>query len=237
MSSARLSIVIPCFNETGTLQRSIARVLAADTSGLEKELVIVDDGSTDGSRAMIEELAAGNDSIKGLYHDRNQGKGAAIRTGFAAATGDVVLIQDADLEYNPADYPKLLAPIIDGRADVVYGSRFRGGEEGRVFFFWHSVANRGLTLLSNMFTNLTLSDMETGYKVMSRDVLDRLSLRENRFGIEPEITAKIAGLKPQPAVYEVGISYSGRTYAEGKKIGWKDGVTAVYCILRYNLFG
>jgi len=236
LSSARLSIVIPCFNETGTLHRSVARVLESDTSGLEKELVIIDDGSTHGSRAMIEELASENSSIKALFHEANKGKGAAIRTGLAAATGDIVLIQDADLEYNPADYPKLLAPILDGRADVVYGSRFRGGEEGRVFFFWHSVANRGLTLLSNMFTNLTLSDMETGYKVMSKEVLDKLVLCENRFGIEPEITARIAGLKPQPAVYEVGISYSGRTYAEGKKIGWKDGITAVYCILRYNLF-
>jgi glycosyltransferase involved in cell wall biosynthesis len=182
-------------------------------------------------------LAAENDSIKALFHEHNQGKGAAVRTGFAAATGGIVLIQDADLEYNPADYPKLLGPILDGRADVVYGSRFRGGEEGRVFFFWHSVANRGLTLLSNMFTNLTLSDMETGYKVMSKEVLDQLSLRQNRFGIEPEMTAKIARLKPTPAIYEVGISYSGRTYAEGKKVGWKDGVQAVYCILRYNLFG
>ncbi len=237
MTAARLSIVIPCFNESATLQRSIARVLASDSGGLEKELVIVDDGSTDGSRGLMEKLAAENDSIIALFHERNRGKGAAIRTGFAVATGDIVLIQDADLEYNPADYPKLLAPILDGRADVVYGSRFRGGAEGRVFFFWHSVANRGLTLLSNMFTNLTLSDMETGYKVICKPVLDRLQLREERFGIEPEITAKIARLKPKPSVYEVGISYSGRTYAEGKKIGWKDGLQAVYCILRYNLFG
>ena len=237
MDTTRLSIVIPCFNETATLQRSIARVLASDTAGMEKELIIVDDGSTDGSRELMEGLAAENDAIKALVHEHNQGKGAAIRTGFAAATGGIVLIQDADLEYNPADYPKLLRPILDGRADVVYGSRFRGGEEGRVFFFWHSVANRGLTLLSNIFTNLALSDMETGYKVMCKDVLDRLELRQNRFGIEPEITAKIARLKPAPAIYEVGISYSGRTYAEGKKIGWKDGVQAIYCILRYNLFG
>jgi glycosyltransferase involved in cell wall biosynthesis len=237
LDTTRLSIVIPCFNETATLQRTIARVLASDTAGMEKELIIVDDGSTDGSRELMKGLAAENDSIKALFHEHNQGKGAAVRTGFAAATGGIVLIQDADLEYNPADYPKLLGPILDGRADVVYGSRFRGGEEGRVFFFWHSVANRGLTLLSNMFTNLTLSDMETGYKVMSKEVLDQLSLRQNRFGIEPEMTAKIARLKPTPAIYEVGISYSGRTYAEGKKIGWKDGVQAVYCILRYNLFG
>jgi glycosyltransferase involved in cell wall biosynthesis len=237
LDTTRLSIVMPCFNEAATLQRSIARVLASDSSGLEKELIIVDDGSTDGSRVLMEKLAAENGSIIALFHDHNRGKGAAIRTGFAVATGDVILIQDADLEYNPADYPKLLAPILDGRADVVYGSRFRGGAEGRVFFFWHSVANRGLTLLSNMFTNLTLSDMETGYKVICKDVLDRLELCQNRFGIEPEITAKIARLKPTPVVYEVGISYSGRTYAEGKKIGWKDGVQAVYCILRYNLFG
>lgn len=237
MSISRISIVIPCFNEISTLERSVERVLAADSAGLEKEILIVDDGSSDGSRALIERLVDRHDAVRSLLHDRNRGKGAAIRTGFGAASGDIVLIQDADLEYSPADYPKLLTPILDGRADVVYGSRFRGGEEGRVFFFWHSVANRGLTLLSNMFTNLTLSDMETGYKVMRKDVLDRLTLRENRFGIEPEITAKIARLDPAPAIYEVGISYSGRTYAEGKKINWKDGVKAVYCILRYNLFG
>lgn len=236
MSIKSITIVIPCFNEAATLEQTARRVLAADSMGLTKEVILVDDGSSDGSDVIARALAAKEPAIKAIVHETNRGKGAALRTGFAAATGDVILIQDADLEYNPSDYPKLLSPILDGRADVVYGSRFRGGEEGRVLYFWHSVGNNFLTLLSNILTNLNLSDMETGYKVFRREVIQPITIREDRFGFEPEITAKIARLPEQPRIYEVGISYSGRTYAEGKKINWQDGVRAIYCILRYNLF-
>ncbi len=232
----RISIVIPCYNEAEFLEVLVGRVLEASLSGCGREIVVVDDCSSDGSADILRVLAERHKEIRPLFHKVNQGKGAALRTGFAAATGDVVLIQDADLEYSPDEYPRLLAPILAGQADVVYGSRFKGGDATRVLYFWHSLGNRFLTLLSNMFTDMNLTDMETCYKVFRREILERFTIRENRFGFEPEITAKIAGMKPRPRVYEVGISYSGRTYEEGKKITWRDGVRALYCILRYNLF-
>jgi glycosyltransferase involved in cell wall biosynthesis len=230
-----LSIIIPCFNEEATIRTVLERVLGADKMGLQPEIVIVDDCSRDRSREIVEDIARQDPRMKLLTHERNHGKGAAVRDGIAAAIGDIVLIQDADLEYDPDDYRRLLRPITDGVADVVYGSRFRGGEEARVLYFWHSIANRALTLLSNMCTNLNLTDMETGYKVFRREVLQRINLREDRFGFEPEITAKIARLRPMLRIFEVGISYCGRTYAEGKKIGFRDAVRALYCILRYSL--
>jgi len=236
MPPRSLSIVMPCYNEAATLEAAVARVLAADSSGLTKEIVIVDDGSTDGSADIVRAIAAREGAVRAYVHGVNCGKGAALRTGIEASTGDVVLIQDADLEYNPAEYPRLLKPILDGRADVVFGSRFRSSEEGRVLYFWHSAGNRFLTFLSNMMTNLNLTDMETGYKVFRAEVIRAVKIREERFGFEPEITARIAHLPSQPRIYEVGISYSGRTYKEGKKIGWRDGVRAIWCILRYNLF-
>ncbi|HEX9701807.1 MAG TPA: glycosyltransferase family 2 protein [Rhodospirillales bacterium] len=236
MTPKTVSIVIPCYNESATLETLVGRVLDADCLGLEKQVIIVDDGSEDDSHAKAEALAGTDSRIRVLKHPRNIGKGAALRTGFAEAGGDVVIIQDADLEYDPAQFPRLLRPILDDHADVVFGSRFIGSEGHRILYFWHSVGNRFLTLLSNMFANLNLTDMEVCYKVFRKEVLDRLTLRENRFGIEPELTAKICRLRPRPAIYEVGISYDGRTYKEGKKITWVDGVWAIYCIVRYNLF-
>jgi len=229
----KASVVMPVYNEKDYIDEIIRRTLAAP---VEKELIIVDDYSTDGTRARLEEIAreSAGYPIRVLFHDKNRGKGAALRTGFAAATGDVVIIQDADLEYDPGEYPKLMAPILEGRADVVYGSRFAGGETHRVLYFWHSVGNRFLTLLSNMLTDLNLTDMETCYKAFRREIIQSVKLTEDRFGFEPEVTARIAALKCR--VYEVGISYSGRTYEEGKKIGWKDGVYTLWCILKHNLF-
>lgn len=228
----KLSVIIPVFNELATLESLISKVEAVDLK-LEKEIVLIDDASTDGTTQLIENNFTTSRFIK-KYHQTNQGKGAALRTGFSCATGDIIIIQDADLEYDPEEYPKLLAPILSGKADVVYGSRFMGGDAHRVLYFWHYAGNRFLTLISNIFTNLNLSDMETCYKVFRKSVIERLTITENRFGFEPEITAKIAKLNCR--VYEVGISYSGRTYNEGKKIGWRDGVRAIICIIKYNLF-
>jgi glycosyltransferase involved in cell wall biosynthesis len=225
-----ISIVIPCYNEAATLEQVVDKVLAAPVPHME--VIVVDDGSTDGTALVLRDKVAPR-VAKVLFHERNQGKGAALRTGFAAATGEIVLVQDADLEYDPRDYPRLLQPILEDRADVVFGSRFTGGESHRVLYFWHSVMNKLLTLLSNMLTDLNLTDMEVCYKVFRRSVLERLTIEENRFGFEPEITAKVA--KQRCRIFEVGISYSGRTYEEGKKIGWRDGVRAVWCILKYNL--
>lgn len=224
----KLSIVIPVYNEKSSIRDVIHRVEAV---GYDKEIILVDDFSTDGSREILEEYK----NRKGYHvvsHSRNQGKGAALRTGFAHATGDVIIIQDADLEYDPRDYPVLLEPIFDGRADVVYGSRFLGGPH-RVLFYWHSVGNKFLTTLSNMFTNLNLTDMETGYKVFSKKVIDSITLKCDRFGFEPEITSKIA--RKNFRIYEVPISYSGRDYSEGKKITWKDGVAALWFIIRFRI--
>ena len=236
MTFKSLSVVIPCFNEEKTLEALVGQVLVADRCGLDLEVVIVDDKSQDSSLEKAQALSEAHGEIKLVCHKVNQGKGAAMRKGFENATGDIVIVQDADLEYDPAEYPKLLAPILNGRADVVYGSRFIGGESHRVLYFWHRVGNRFLTLLSNMMTDINLTDMETCYKVFRRELLDQITLKEPRFGFDPEITAKISHLKPAPRIYEVGIGYSGRTYEEGKKIGWRDGFRVILCILRYNLF-
>jgi len=225
----KLSVIIPVFNEAETIFELVERVRRVP---LEKELVLVDDSSFDGSGEILARLGADADTTV-LSHPVNRGKGVAIATALHAASGDVVVIQDADLEYNPQEYPELLKPILDGRADVVYGSRFQGSKEHRVMYFWHYKGNQFLTLLSNMFTNLNLTDMETCYKVFRFDILKKIKIQENRFGFEPEITAKIAQLGCR--IYEVGISYSGRTYAEGKKISWKDGLRAIWCVLKYNL--
>jgi glycosyltransferase involved in cell wall biosynthesis len=230
----KLSIVVPVYNEKNTIREIINRIRSAPVANLQKEIIVVDDFSTDGTRELLEnELSSLVDQV--LYQEKNKGKGAALRTGFSHATGEVVVVQDADLEYNPAEFDKLLQPIISNRADVVYGSRFVGSEPHRVLYFWHYMGNKLLTLLSNMFTNLNLTDMETCYKMFRNEVLQSVQIEQNRFGFEPEITAKVARGKWR--VYEVGISYSGRSYEEGKKINWRDGVHALWCILKYNIGG
>jgi glycosyltransferase involved in cell wall biosynthesis len=224
----KLSIVVPVYNEQATIRQLVAAVQAVP---LDKEIIIVDDGSTDGTRAILGGMSPESATV--IFHERNMGKGAALRSGFRHATGDIVIIQDADLEYDPRQYPKLIQPILDGNADVVYGSRFITGDYHRVHYFWHMLGNKFLTLLSNMLTNLCLTDMETCYKAFRREIIQQICIKENRFGFEPEITAKLARLNLR--IYEVGISYAGRTYQEGKKIGWRDGFSALRCILKYNL--
>ena len=228
----KLSVIVPCYNESRTIRPIIDAIVASPYP--DKEIIVVDDFSTDGTREILKETiepAGLVDRI--LFHDSNRGKGAALRTGLAVARGDVVIVQDADLEYDPAEYPRLVEPIKAGKADVVFGSRFAGGEPHRVLYFWHAVGNRFLTLVSNVFSNLNLTDIEACYKVFRREIIQSITIEEDRFGFEPEITAKVARMRCR--VYEVGISYAGRTYAEGKKVGWKDGVRALYCIAKYNL--
>ncbi len=234
---SKLSIIVPVFNEKETIRMVLDSIDKSDVHDnghpVSKEVLVIDDCSTDGTREMLQSLT--QPKIRLLLHESNKGKGAAIRTGLTAAEGDIVLIQDADLEYDPSEYPKLLKPLLDGKADVVYGSRFSGNDAHRVLYFWHYVGNRVLTTLSNMFCNLNLTDMETCYKVFRREVLQHFRLEQDRFGFEPEVTAKISRIRGC-RIYEVGISYHGRTYREGKKINWKDGVSAVWCILKYNIW-
>jgi glycosyltransferase involved in cell wall biosynthesis len=226
----KLSVVIPVYNERDTIRQIVDAVRRVP---VDKEIILVDDCSTDGTGDALAELAREQPDLRVFSHAVNQGKGAAIRTGFGQVSGDVVVVQDADLEYDPMELPRLMKPIVDGRADVVFGSRFAGGDSHRVLYFWHTLGNRFLTLFSNMLTNLNLTDMEVCYKMFRREVLAKITIEENRFGLEPELTAKVARLECR--IYEVGVSYYGRTYAEGKKIGWKDGVRAIWCIIKYNL--
>ena len=225
-----LSVVIPCFNEAATILDLLERVRSAPVAS--KQIIVVDDGSSDGTRELLQGLHA--DDLTVLMHERNRGKGAALATGFAAARGEICIVQDADLEYDPAEYPLVIGPIVQGKADVVFGSRFQGAAPHRVVYFWHRLGNGFLTLLSNMFTDLNLTDMETCYKAFRTEIIQAIRIREQRFGFEPEITAKLA--RRRCRIYEVGISYYGRTYDEGKKIGWRDGVRAIWCILKYNLW-
>ena len=226
----KLSVIIPCFNEVNTIKNILEEVKNSDIQ--DQEIIIVDDYSTDGTKEILKNLA--DNEIKVLYHDSNKGKGAALRTGFKNATGDICIVQDADLEYDPKEFQIVISPIVENKADVVFGSRFQSGRPHRVVYFWHRIGNGVLTLLSNFFTDLNLSDMETCYKAFRTEVIKSIDIKENRFGFEPEITAKISKLDLR--IYEVGISYYGRTYDEGKKIGWKDGIRAIYCILKYNVF-
>ncbi|GAP95702.1 glycosyltransferase family 2 protein [Leptolyngbya sp. NIES-2104] len=230
-SKFKLSVVIPCYNEVGTIETVIRTVKAAPIANLE--IIVVDDCSTDGTTNLLKsKLEAQVDRV--LYHATNRGKGAALRTGFAAITGDIAIVQDADLEYDPREFPLMMKPIVEGRADVVFGSRFAGNQPHRVVYYWHMVGNKLLTTLSNMMTNINLTDMETCYKAFRCEVIQAIRIEEDRFGFEPEITAKVARMNCR--IYEVGISYYGRTYKEGKKIGWRDGFRAIYCIVKYNLF-
>jgi glycosyltransferase involved in cell wall biosynthesis len=238
MSNLKLSIIIPAYNEARTIHLILDRIKAASLpQAMQKEIIITNDCSSDDTEGAIQRYISSNPNlnIRYLRHEVNQGKGAALHTGIKHATGDFVLIQDADLEYDPREYTILLQPVLEGFADVVYGSRFMGGQPHRILFFWHSIGNKFLTFLSNIFTNLNLTDMETCYKLFRRELIQSLTLTEKRFGFEPEVTARIARV-PNIRIYEVGISYYGRSYAEGKKIGWKDGFRAIYCILKYNLF-
>ena len=230
--SGKLSIIIPCFNEKATIEQLLTQVIKSPVEN--KEIIIVDDCSDDGTRELLEGKLKDKIDIL-VCHDNNQGKGAAIKSGIQKVTGDYVIIQDADLEYDPDEYPVLLKPVLDNKADVVYGSRFLGGQSHRVLFFWHSIGNRFLTLLCNMFSDLNLTDMETCYKLFRSEIIRKITINEKRFGFEPEVTLKISKI-PNIRIYEVGISYSGRTYAEGKKINWKDGVSALFCILKYGVF-
>lgn len=238
MQVNKLSIVIPAFNEEQTIVALLRKVVAVDLiGGLVKELIIVNDASVDATATLVKQFASAHPELDVVYeeHEKNKGKGAALHTGIARATGDYLVIQDADLEYDPNEYNRLLKPVLNGFADVVYGSRFMGSEPHRILFFWHSIGNKFLTFLSNAVTNLNLTDMESCYKLFSTSAIQKIKLREKRFGFEPEITAKIARL-PGIRIYEVGVSYYGRTYAEGKKAGWRDGFRAIYCILKYGLF-
>jgi glycosyltransferase involved in cell wall biosynthesis len=231
----KISVIIPCYNEEHTILKVIKSVHES-LNRYEYEIILVDDGSTDNTKVLLDEYSRRDEKVEVIYHDINSGKGASLRTGFNAAIGDVVIIQDADLEYDPSEYSKLFKPIQDGKADVVYGSRFKSGDTTRVLFFWHKMGNLFLTGLSNLLTNLNLTDIETCYKVFRKEILDQITIEENRFGFEPEITAKISKIRPRIRIYEVGISYYGRTYEEGKKITWIDGFRALYVILKYNLF-
>ena len=227
----KLSVIIPCYNERETIIDLISKVKHAPVD--LQEIIIVDDASSDGTKEILREIS--DPLVRVIYHSKNQGKGAALRNGFSAAVGDVCIVQDADLEYDPNEFSLVIKPIIENKADVVFGSRFLGGRAHRVVYYWHSVGNKFLTMLSNMMTNINLTDMETCYKAFRREVIQSIAIRENRFGFEPEITAKVARMNLR--IYEVGISYYGRTYQEGKKIGWKDGVRAIYCIIKYNTWG
>jgi len=231
----KISVVIPCYNEEQTVLQIVKKVQGVLVDN-EYEIIIIDDLSTDNTIKVIDSIIVNDNAVKAVYHDKNMGKGAALRSGFNRSSGDVIIIQDADLEYDPNEYIKLLKPIMTGKADVVYGSRFKSGAEARVLYYWHRLGNLFLTLLSNIFTNLNLTDMETCYKVFRKEVLEQIIIEEDRFGVEPEITAKIAKIRPRIRIYEVGISYYGRTYEEGKKITWKDGIRAIYAILKYNIF-